>query len=58
MAWAALAGVIQFAAFWLVRQFGLKDLPARIERGEIAAAVYMLMISLAVGILNAACMTA
>jgi len=58
VAWAALAGVIQFAAFWLVRQFGLQDLSGRIERGEVAAAVYMLMISLAVGILNAACMTA
>jgi putative membrane protein len=58
VAWAALAGVIQIAAFWIVRRLALPDVSARIERGEMSAALYMLMISLAVGILNAACMTA
>jgi putative membrane protein len=56
-AWAALAGVIQIAAFTLVRVV-MKDVTARIEKGEIAAGVYLLSISLAVGLLNAACMTA
>ena len=58
VAWALLAGVIQIATFWLVRRIVLRDLSARIERGEVASAVYMMMISIAVGILNAACMTA
>lgn len=58
VAWALLAGVIQIVTFWLVRRIVLRDLSARIERGEVASAVYMMMISIAVGILNAACMTA
>ena len=57
-AWAALAGVIQIAAFTLVRVVAMKDLTSRIEKGEIAAGVYMMSVSLAVGLLNAACMTA
>jgi putative membrane protein len=57
-AWAALSGVIQIAAFTLVRTVAMKDVEARIEKGEIAAGVYLLSISLAVGVLNAACMTA
>ena len=57
-AWAALAGVIQIAAFTLVRLLAMKDVAARIERGDLAAGVYLLSISLAVGVLNAACMTA
>lgn len=56
-AWAALSGLIQIAAFTLVRMVVMKDVSARIERGEIAAGVYLLSISLAVGLLNAACMT-
>jgi putative membrane protein len=35
----------------------MKDVSARIERGEVAAGVYLASISLAVGMLNAACMT-
>lgn len=57
-AWAALSGVIQIAAFTLIRILVMKDLAARVERGEVAAGVYMASISIAVGILNAACMTA
>jgi putative membrane protein len=57
-AWAALAGVLQIAAFTLVRVVVMKDVAARIEKGEIAAGVYLMSISLAVGVLNAACMTA
>ena len=58
VAWAILAGVIQIVTFWAVRKVALPDISARIERGEIAPALYLLTISLAVGILNAACMTA
>lgn len=58
VAWAILAGVIQIAAFWLVRRIALPDISERIARGEMSTALYLLSISLAVGILNAACMTA
>ncbi len=57
-AWATLAGVIQIVTFTIVRTLVMRDMAARIERGEIAAALYMLSISLVVGVLNAACMTA
>lgn len=56
-AWALLAGVIQILVFWIVRRVALPDVSARIERGEVACAIYLLMISVAVGIINAACMT-
>jgi len=58
VAWATLAGVLQIAAFWIVRRVALPDVTPRIERGDMAAALYLLIISLAVGILNAACMSA
>ena len=57
VAWAALAGVIQIATFWIIRHVALKDVSARIERGEIATAIYVFAISVSVGILNAACMS-
>ena len=57
-AWAALAGVIQIVVFLLVRRLAFRDLSARIERGEIAPALYLLSLSAAVGLLNAASMTA
>jgi putative membrane protein len=56
-AWALLAGVIQILVFWVVRRVALPDVSARIERGEISSAIYLLTISVAVGIINAACMT-
>ena len=57
-AWAVLAGVIQILTFWIVRRVALPDVSARIENGEVASAIYLLLISVAVGIINAACMTA
>ena len=57
VAWAALAGVIQIVTFWIIRLVALKDVSARIERGEIATAIYLFAISVCVGILNAACMS-
>jgi putative membrane protein len=56
--WALLAGVIQIVAFTAVRMTVMKDVAQRIEAGEIAPALYLLSISLVVGVLNAACMTA
>ena len=57
-AWATLAGVIQVAAFTGVRLVALPDVKARIENGETSIGVYLAGISIAVGVLNAACMTA
>lgn len=57
LTWAALAGVLQIVAFVIVRAFLVKDLAARIERGELSVAIYLGSISIAVGLLNAASMT-
>ncbi len=56
--WALLAGVIQIVAFTIVRLVVMRDFSERIIRGELAAAIYMGSISLCVGLLNAACMSA
>ena len=56
--WALLAGVIQIVTFTIVRRVVMSDFSARIVRGEVAAAVYMASISLGVGLLNAAAMSA
>ena len=58
VAWATLAGVIQFLTFFVIRLVALKDVSARIERGEIATALFVFAISISVGMLNAACMSA
>jgi putative membrane protein len=57
-AWALLAGIIQILAFLVVSRVLYKALAARIEAGELAAGVYLASISIGVGLLNAACMTA
>ena len=57
VAWAALAGVIQITTFWIIRLAALRDVSARIERGEIATGIYLAAISICVGVLNAACMS-
>lgn len=57
-AWALLAGVIQIAAFIVVSRLVYRALASRIEAGELAAGVYLASISIGVGLLNAACMTA
>jgi putative membrane protein len=57
-AWATLAGVIQIVTFVAVRMVAMPDVKARIEGGELSAAIYLASVSIAVGLLNAACMTA
>lgn len=57
-AWAMLAGVIQIVAFTAVRMIALRDVKARIEAGEVSIGIYMAGISISVGLINAACMTA
>ncbi|MDB5683957.1 MAG: hypothetical protein JWM38_1718 [Sphingomonas bacterium] len=56
--WALMAGVIQIVAFTIVRRIVMPDFGERIVRGELAAAIYMASISIGVGLLNAACMSA
>jgi len=56
-AWALLAGVIQILAFLIVRIIVVKDLHTRIERGEVAMAIYLAAVAIAVGLINAASMT-
>jgi len=55
--WAVLAAVIQILAFIVMRSLVVKDLAARIEKGEFSVAIYLASISIAVGMLNAASMT-
>jgi putative membrane protein len=57
-AWALLAGLIQILSFVVVSRLLYKALASRIEAGEMAAGVYVASISIGVGLLNAACMTA
>jgi putative membrane protein len=57
-AWALVAGVIQIVAFTIVRRIVMPDFADRIVRGELAAAIYMGSISIGVGLLNAASLSA
>lgn len=57
LAWALLAGVLQIVAFLVVRALFVKDLGARIERGEVSVAIYLGAVSITVGLLNSASMT-
>ena len=56
-AWAALAGIVQIVAFLIVRALVVKDIHARIERGEVATGIYLAAVAIAVGMINAASMT-
>lgn len=54
--WGGVAFVVQIVTFFVLRMV-IKDLPERISRDEVASGVFVASASLAVGILNAACMT-
>lgn len=54
--WAVIGMLIQVAAFFVAKTT-MNDLPGRITRGEMSAGAWAGGIALAVGILNAACMT-
>lgn len=55
--WAAVALVIQVVTFFVVRKLVYPKLSERIEKGEIAAAIKLAGVAVAVGILNAGSMT-
>lgn len=54
--WAVIAMLVQFAVFGSVRLI-FKDLANEIENNHTAAASFLAFFSIAIGILNAACMT-
>lgn len=55
-AWGGIAGVVQIAAY-LVTRFTFPQLNQDIPAGKVAPAVFLATLSLAVGLINAACMT-
>jgi putative membrane protein len=54
--WGVVAGVVQLLAYFVVRLL-LPNLAQDIPAGRVAPAAFLAALSLAVGILNAACMT-
>jgi putative membrane protein len=56
MLWAAIALIVQLVVFIAVR-VALPDIARHISEGKVAAGVFLGALSLAAGILNAACMT-
>lgn len=54
--WAVVALVTQLLAYWLAR-LAMPGLPEGIAKGEIAAGLWVGFISIAAGVLNAACMS-
>jgi len=56
LVWGVIALVVQWGTFIAARML-IPDLPRRINAGQTAAAITAAGLSLAVGLLNAACMT-
>lgn len=54
--WGAIALIIQVLTFTVVR-IALKQLPERIQKGELAAGIFAAGCSIAVGLINSASMT-
>ncbi len=55
--WGIVALVAQIIAYFIIRIIFLPKITERIERNEVSAGVILASIAIAVGILNAACMT-
>ena len=54
--WGAVALIVQALTF-IVLRLSLKNLPERIQQGEMAAAIFVAASAVAVGLINAACMS-
>ncbi len=54
--WVVIAAVVQLLTF-LGTSLVVKDLSARIGRGETAAAVFSASVAISIGFINSACMT-
>ncbi|QIL88977.1 DUF350 domain-containing protein [Microbulbifer harenosus] len=55
--WALIALVAQLLAFAIIRFLFMPRIVSRIEEGEISAGVMLAATTIAVGVLNAACMS-
>lgn len=56
LVWAIVAIVVQVAVYWFFRLLMLRDVSARIDRGEVAAGLLLAAASLSGGIVDAAAM--
>lgn len=56
LVWSAIALVVQLAVFLLVDRI-LREISRHIEEGNVAAGTTLAAVSIAIGIINAACMT-
>lgn len=56
LVWAVVAIVVQVGVYWFFRLLMLRDVSARIDRGEVAAGLLLAAASLAGGIVDAAAM--
>lgn len=54
--WGAVALVVQVLTFAVLR-FSLKQLSERIDNGEVATGIFSAAVAIAVGLINAACMS-
>jgi putative membrane protein len=55
--WAAVALIAQLLAFVFLKFTFMPKISERIENGEVSAGIMLGLVSVAVGVLNAACMT-
>lgn len=55
--WAFVALIAQLVAFAIVRFIFMPKIVSRIEGGEVSAGIVVASVSIAIGCLNAACMT-
>lgn len=54
--WTAIAAVVQLGTFFAAHLV-IRDIAKRIQRNEVATGIYVAALAIAVGMLNAACMT-
>lgn len=54
--WGAVALIVQVLTFVVLR-VAIRQLPERINQGEIATGTFVAAVAIAVGLINAACMT-
>jgi putative membrane protein len=54
--WALVAAIVQLFAYFLVHRL-VPDLPRNVSEGKLASGVFLAAIAIALGLLNAACMS-